>query len=222
MNDRAAHWEEVYATKDVEAVSWYQDEPKLSLDLIHAARPALGRVIDVGGGASRLVDRLLDRGYEDVAVFDISAVALEKAKVRLGDRAAQVRWIVGDVTTIGDLGTFDIWHDRAVFHFLTEAEDRRKYVELAARSVPAGGHLVIGTFAIDGPLRCSGLDVRRYDQALLCAEFGLHFQIVRTSTERHATPSGKVQSFIYALFVRQAAALAGLGPVTRSRPPDLD
>ena len=151
-SDRKSHWEEVYTTKAETGVSWYQDEPKLSLELIGAVAPAEGgRIIDVGGGASVLVDRLLDLPFERIAVLDISETALGKARSRLGERASRVEWFAADVTEVRDIGTFDVWHDRAVFHFLTDAEDREKYVDLARRTVPEGGHLIIATFADAGP-----------------------------------------------------------------------
>ena len=150
--DRKTHWETVYSTKAETGVSWYQDEPRLSLELIGAVAPAEGgRIIDVGGGASVLVDRLLDLPFGEIAVLDISETALGKARARLGERAERVRWVVADVTEAPELGTFDVWHDRAVFHFLTDAADRRSYVELARQTVPEGGHLIIATFADDGP-----------------------------------------------------------------------
>ena len=145
------------------------------------SRPTGGRIIDVGGGASVLVDRLLDRPFEEIAVLDISETALGKAKSRLGERAERVEWIVADVTEATDLGTFDVWHDRAVFHFLTDAADRRKYVELARRTVPGGGHLIIASFADDGPKRCSDLDVCRYNAETMAAELGEGFSLVQRS-----------------------------------------
>ncbi len=159
-------------------------------------------MVDVGGGASTLVDHLLERDLNNVAVLDISRVALEKTRTRLGERAAKVRWIVADVTAAPEIGEFDVWHDRAVFHFLTEAQDRQAYLELARRSVPAGGYLIIGTFALDGPERCSGLAVRRYDAPALQAELGAGFSLVAEIAETHVTPSGKPQQFVYGLFRR--------------------
>ena len=200
---RQNHWETVYATKDVTDVGWYQADPKMSLELIEWASSDHGSVIDVGGGASLLADRLLDAGFERVAVLDISTAALERAKSRLGEKAGRVLWVVADVTAVKTVGSFDLWHDRAVFHFLTAPEDRRKYVELAKRTIRPGGHLVIGTFALDGPSRCSGLEVRRYDAALLCAEFGTEFMLVRETREDHTTPSGKPQPFMFAVLARR-------------------
>src|SRR3954467_8470838 len=162
--DRKDHWEHVYSTKAETGVSWYQDEPRLSLVLIGSVAPADGgRIIDVGGGASVLVDRLFDLPFGEIAVLDISETALGKAKARLGERAERVRWVVADVTEGPELGAFDVWHDRAVFHFLTDPDDRRSYVELARQTVPLGGHLVIATFADDGPKQCSNLDFCRYN-----------------------------------------------------------
>jgi SAM-dependent methyltransferase len=162
--DRKTHWEQVYSTKAETGVSWYHDEPRVSVELIGAVATAEGgRIIDVGGGASVLVDRLLDLPFGEIAVLDISETALGKARVRLGGRAERVRWVVADVTEAPELGTFDVWHDRAVFHFLTDPDDRRSYVELARKTVPRGGYLVIATFADDGPKRCSDLDVCRYN-----------------------------------------------------------
>jgi SAM-dependent methyltransferase len=150
--DRKAQWEDVYAAKPEDAVSWYTPHPRLSLDLIAAAAPdRRSRIIDVGGGASVLVDRLLDRGYENIIVLDISAAALGRSKHRLGRRAGRARWVVADVTGTEDLGRFDVWHDRAVLHFLTEAEDRRRYAEAATRAVVSGGHAVVSAFSLQGP-----------------------------------------------------------------------
>lgn len=198
-----SHWETVYSTKAETGVSWYQEEPRLSLELIGAVAPAEGgRIIDVGGGASVLVDRLLDLPFAEVAVLDISGAALGKAKARLGERAERVRWIAADVTEAPELGTFDVWHDRAVFHFLTDPDDRRSYVELARKTVPEGGHLVIATFADDGPKRCSDLDVCLYNARSLAGELGEGFSLVREARETHTTPWGSSQAFVYAVFKR--------------------
>jgi SAM-dependent methyltransferase len=202
--DRKAHWERVYSTKGEAEVSWYQDEPRLSLELIRAVVPATGgRIIDVGGGTSVLVDRLLELPFEAIAVLDISETALGKARSRLGERARRVRWLSADVTDVEDLGTFDIWHDRAVFHFLTEASDRKRYVELARRTVPERGHLIVASFADDGPKRCSNLDVCRYNAESMAAELGEGFSLVREARETHTTPWGSSQAFFYGVFRRQ-------------------
>src|SRR5579864_5365278 len=200
--DRKAHWEEVYISKPETGVSWYQAEPRLSLELIRAVAPGGGRIVDVGGGASVLVDRLLDLPFERIAVLDISETALGKAKSRLGERAGRVEWIVADIAGTHDIGTFDVWHDRAVFHFLTETADRRRYVELARRTLPEGGHLIVASFADDGPKRCSDLDVCRYNATSLAAELGKDFSLVREARESHTTPWGSQQAFFHGVFRR--------------------
>jgi SAM-dependent methyltransferase len=201
---RKEHWENVYSTKGETGVSWYQSEPRLSLELITSVAPARGgRVIDVGGGASVLVDRLLDLPFEEITVLDISEIALGKAKARLGERAGRVQWVAADVTRAPALGTFDVWHDRAVFHFLTDPAERRSYVELARRSVPEGGYLIIATFTDDGPKRCSELDVCRYNAETLGAELGEGFSLVREARDMHTTPWGSSQAFFYGVFHRR-------------------
>lgn len=198
--DRHEHWNSIYQTKAANDVSWFESEPRVSLELIEAASPSHGSVLDVGGGASRLVDRLVAAGFESVTVLDISEVALQHAQTRLGIHAAQVRWVVGDICQIAELRPCDVWHDRAVFHFLTDPQDRRKYVELAARTVRVGGHLIIGTFAVDGPLKCSGLEICRYDAVALSRELGPRFKLVRELSYTHQTPTGKPQRFFFGLF----------------------
>ena len=202
--DRKAHWDRVYSTKGETGVSWYQAEPHLSLALIRAVAPsARGRIIDVGGGASVLVDRLLDLPFEKIAVLDLSETALSQAKARLGERAGRVEWIAADITETKTLGTFEIWHDRAVFHFLTDAADRRKYVERARQTVPRSGHLIIASFADDGPKQCSDLKVCRYNAETMAAELGEGFALVREAREMHATPWGSTQPFFYGVFRRR-------------------
>jgi len=201
--DHKAHWESVYSTKRDTAVSWFQREPRVSLELIRSVAPsARARIIDVGGGASVVVDRLLDLPFERIAVLDISQIALSRARSRLGERARRVEWVVADVTEIPDVGTFDVWHDRAVFHFLTDAADRKNYVKLARRTIPAGGHLIIASFADDGPKRCSGLDVCRYNAASISSELGEGFSLVKDARETHTTPWDTPQAFFYGVFRR--------------------
>jgi SAM-dependent methyltransferase len=201
--DQKTHWEYVYSTKGETGVSWYQGEPRLSLELIRAVSPVEeGRIIDVGGGASVLVDRLLDLSFGSIAVLDISETALSQAKARLGERAERVRWVVADVTEAPELGTFDVWHDRAVFHFLTDPDERRSYVDLARRTLPEAGHLIIATFADSGPKRCSDLDVCRYNAGSLASELGEGFSPVMQARETHTTPWGSSQAFIYVVFKR--------------------
>lgn len=194
------HWETVYSSKGDAELSWTQAEPAASLALIEEVCPA-GRVIDVGGGTSLLAARLLDRGYA-VTVLDISAAAIDRARLALGGRATQVGWIVADVTAGPGLGSFDVWHDRAVFHFLTASTDRAAYAELIARTVPVGGHAVIATFALDGPEKCSGLEVRRYDGRALATELGPGFRLLKSIPELHRTPWSAQQAFQYSLFER--------------------
>ena len=197
MNQQA-HWNEVYHTKGAQGVSWFQTEPTLSLDLIKAAQvPTDAGLLDVGGGASVLVDRLLDAGWTRLGVLDISAEALTLARARLGARADRVEWFEADVTGFQPPHRFVLWHDRAVFHFLTAAEDRRAYVAALKRTLAPGGSVIIATFAPDGPPQCSGLDVVRYDERTLLAELGPDFVLRETRRESHPTPWNTVQQFIY-------------------------
>src|SRR5574340_193505 len=193
------HWEKVYSTKATDAVSWFQPRADCSLGLISAA--GVGRdasVIDVGGGASTLVDDLLANGFTNVTVLDLSAAALAAARERLGSRASGVRWIEADITSAElPANQFDVWHDRAVFHFLTAPEDRAAYVRAVFRSVKPGGHVIVATFAEDGPAQCSGLPVMRYRADELHAEFGESFSLLDHRKEAHHTPSGTVQQFVY-------------------------
>ncbi len=210
MNDlnRQAHWEQVYAAKPETAVSWYQDQPEPSLSWIRELAPAdRGRILDVGGGASMLVDHLLALPLERITVLDLSATALRRAKARLGSRSERVDWRVADVTEVADLGPYDLWHDRAVFHFLTDPLDRRRYVERARRTIRPGGHLLIATFAPDGPERCSNLAVCRYDADSLSQELGPDFALVRQARILHTTPSGASQPLNYGLYHHRPTAL---------------
>ena len=196
--NRKSHWETVYTTKGENEVSWFQENPAPSLDLIDLARPAPeSAVIDVGGGASRLVDSLLARGFKRVTVLDISQAAVDAAKARLGDRAGEVEWVVADVTKWPPARTFDIWHDRAAFHFLVDLADRSAYIARLQRAVRPGGHVIIGTFAADGPTKCSGLPVERYDPEALLSELGPNFRLVQSVRHEHHTPSGVVQPFTF-------------------------
>ena len=201
--NRQAHWQDVYTKKVENEVSWFQENPAPSLELMAqvGATPA-SAIIDVGGGASRLVDHLVDRDFEDVTVLDLSEAALTAAKARLGGRAARVHWIVADVTAWEPPRTYDIWHDRAAFHFLTEERDRAAYVARLERALKAGGHAIMATFALDGPERCSGLPVVRYDPASLGRTLGRAFQLVDSRRHAHATPWGSDQSFQFSVFRR--------------------
>lgn len=196
QSESKAHWEQVYRDKSPLDVSWYQSSPTLSLELILASGVGHGApLIDVGGGASTLVDHLLDAGFTDVSVLDISTRALAHARQRLGDRAQQVHWIESDITRFAPDTSYRLWHDRAVFHFLTEAEDRRRYREVLERALVADGQLIIGTFAPGGPVRCSGLPIIQYDAARLQETLGECFTLIETRAEVHGTPAGKDQLF---------------------------
>lgn len=205
---RAQHWESVYSTKGDGELSWFQDAPAMSIALIRRVRPTPRSAIDVGGGQSGLAGELLRLGVEDVSVLDIASSALERARQRLGDDARSVRWIVGDALEARDLRV-DLWHDRAVFHFLTDEEERRRYAQAASSAVRSGGHAIIATFAPTGPEKCSGLPVRRYDADALAGEFADGFTLVESATETHATPWGKSQDFTYALLRRRDAERTG-------------
>ena len=194
-----AHWEDVYRSRAVDEVSWYRPHLDVSLGLIEGAAPDRGNaVIDVGGGEATLVDDLVARGYGDVTVLDISQAAIEVAKARLGSSAASVHRITGDITEVElEAGRYDLWHDRAVFHFLTKAEDRAAYVRQVARAVKPGGHVIVATFGPEGPEKCSGMDVVRYDAGSLHGEFGAKFRLLDSVTELHETPWGTPQQFMY-------------------------
>jgi SAM-dependent methyltransferase len=201
-----AHWEKVYGSRLPTELSWYQPKPTRSLELLdQLGTTSSTAIIDVGGGTSTLVDALLERRVARVAVLDISRAALEYAKARLGARAAMVEWIEADITRAdsGANALYDIWHDRAVFHFLTKADDRRHYVAAAGRALRPGGVALIATFSPHGPTRCSGLDVVRYDSEHLAREFGSEFSLERSVDELHHTPSGLVQPFTYTVLRRQ-------------------
>jgi 2-polyprenyl-3-methyl-5-hydroxy-6-metoxy-1,4-benzoquinol methylase len=199
--DPRAHWQKVYETRKPTEVSWYQPAARVSLSLIRRVAPdRSAAIIDVGGGASTLVDGLLADGYSSVTVLDVSSAALTEATERLGGDAARVTWLEANVLDAAlPASAYDVWHDRAVFHFLTEAGDRGRYVEQVRRSVRLGGYVMVATFASDGPTKCSGLEVARYAPEELHGEFGPDFQLVDSAREEHHTPSGEVQPFIYCL-----------------------
>ncbi|PDS78063.1 class I SAM-dependent methyltransferase [Rhizobium sp. L43] len=198
------HWEDVYRTKAADSVSWYQPTPGLSLRALDELQlPATTSLIDVGGGASSLVDRLVERGWSDLTVLDIAAPALEVAKARLREDAIRVAWVVEDVTVWRPDRHYDVWHDRAVFHFLTEPEQRLAYRRALEIGTAPGGFVIIATFAPDGPERCSGLPVQRYDAAALAADFSPAFTLEHDWREEHATPGGGRQSFQWCVFRRR-------------------
>jgi SAM-dependent methyltransferase len=205
MSGNAGHWQAVHRDRPPGRTSWYRPRLDQSLRLVDGlALPADAAVIDVGGGRSTLVDDLLGRGFSDISVLDLAPAALEASRERLGAAAGQVHWLVGDITRI-DLpaARFSLWHDRAVFHFMVEPDDRDAYVRAAARSVAPGGHAIIAGFALDGPERCSGLPVRRHDAAGLAAAFAPAFAPVADAREIHPTPAGAEQPFTYVLLRRR-------------------
>jgi len=195
------HWDRVYGSKDATQVSWYRAHLDTSLTLVEQAAPdRSAAIIDVGGGESTLVDDLVARGYADVTVLDISPAALDATRARLGPAAERVTWIGGDVTAVElPEARFDVWHDRAVFHFLTDARQRADYVRQVARSVRIGGHVIVGTFGPEGPTQCSGLEVVRYDAGALHDQFGARFALERHLEEVHVTPLGREQQFVWCL-----------------------
>jgi hypothetical protein len=202
---RQAHWEDVYTKKGENEVSWFQEKPTQSLELIElvGGTPA-SSIIDIGGGASRLVDHLVDRAFADITVLDLSQAALQAAKVRLGSRADRVHWIAADATIWEPEKAYDIWHDRAAFHFLTEERDRSAYIARLGRGVRVGAYAIIATFALDGPEKCSGLPVMRYNPDDLSRTLGRAFQLVDSRRHVHATPWKSDQSFQFSVFRRDA------------------
>jgi|SRR6516162_222169 SAM-dependent methyltransferase len=199
--DARSHWENVYTTKAPEVVSWYRLHLEKSLEIVERVAPDRSvAIIDVGGGESTLVDDLLARGYQNVAVLDVSPTAIDVAKRRLGRAADSVQWIVGDITSVElPSSACDVWHDRAVFHFLTEKEQRAAYARQVARVVKPGGYVLVSTFGPEGPTKCSGLEVVRYDAESLHAEFGVSFRLLESFKELHETPLGTTQQFLYCL-----------------------
>ena len=202
MSVRKEHWEKVYQTKSPDEVSWYQPSPILSLQLIAKTGLAFDApIIDIGGGASTLVGELCDSGYSNVSVLDVSASALAHAKHRCADKVSEVRWYEEDVTCFKPPHRFALWHDRAVFHFLTSRADRDSYIKVLKQSIEPGGHIIMMTFAIDGPKKCSGLDIVQYDADKLILEFGPGFELVETGFNLHLTPAGNQQKFAYFRFL---------------------
>ena len=198
---RQEHWNTVYETKNLDQVSWAQEIPKTSLDFIHSfGLTKSAKIIDIGGGTSKLVDYLLAEGFENITVLDISAKALEKAQQRLGDKATKVTWVVSDITEFEPKTTFDVWHDRATFHFLTTSEQIKKYMATARNSV--NGYLTIGTFSENGPTKCSGLTIKQYSEETLTTELKNGFYKLRCRLEDHTTPFGTAQNFLFCSFKR--------------------
>ena len=202
MTTRKEHWEKVYQTKQPHEVSWTQELPKTSLDFVHSFNlPKSASIIDIGGGDSKLVDYLLDEGFENISVLDISEIAIERAKQRLGEKAVKVKWIVSDVTDFHPAATFDCWHDRAAFHFLTSSEDMNNYINTARKAV--NGFMIIGTFSDKGPKKCSMLDVHQYTEEELQQQLMNGFEKIKCITEDHITPFNTTQNFLFCSFKRQ-------------------
>lgn len=202
--DRTAHWQAVYTTKGEEEVSWFEQNPNYSLELIARAKAGLNaRIVDVGGGASRLVDALVDKGQSAITVVDLSAAALATARRRLPS-ANNVTWVVSDITQWEPDDVYDVWHDRAAFHFLTDAIDQKAYVAVMAKALKTGGMVIIGTFARTGPDKCSGLPVAKHDATSLAEIFGPRFRLMRSEPQRHVTPWKSVQEFQFSVFEKRS------------------
>ncbi|MBY5959135.1 class I SAM-dependent methyltransferase [Membranicola marinus] len=201
--NRKKHWENLYETTDTSTKSWYQPIPHTSLSWIEKAEiPGNAKIVDIGGGDSYLVDHLLDKGYKDITVVDISAAAIEKAKERLGHKAAKVNWIVSDVTDFTPREKYDLWHDRATFHFLTDPDDVRQYIRSVREYLSPHGALIVGTFSMNGPEKCSGLPIQQYAASSLQETFAPWFEAESCEYIDHTTPSGAIQNFVFGRFVK--------------------
>ncbi|MBI2722415.1 MAG: class I SAM-dependent methyltransferase [Bacteroidetes bacterium] len=204
MNDRKEHWEKVFATKNENEVSWFQTYPKTSLEFLKLFNlPLDANIIDVGGGDSYFVDALLEKGYKNLSVLDISQNALEKVKQRLGEKSAMVNWIVSDITAFEPKVKFDFWHDRAAFHFLTSEEKINKYVSIAENAISEKGVLILGTFSDNGPKKCSGLSIQQYNESSMSARFEIKFDRIKCITEDHTTPFNTIQNFLFCSFQKK-------------------
>ncbi len=198
------HWEKVFATKTETEVSWFQPYPKTSLDFLEIFQlPLTANIIDIGGGDSHLVDALLEKGYQNIWVLDISANAIEKAKQRLGEKASQVHWIVSDIIDFIPPVKFDFWHDRAAFHFLTTEEKIYKYVSIAEEAICKDGYLILGTFSEQGPKKCSGLEIKQYSERSMSARFEVSFNRIKCIEEDHITPFNTIQHFLFCSFQKR-------------------
>ncbi len=200
-SNRKIHWEKIYETKAPNEVSWYQPKPELSLQLILESNPSKSdKIIDIGGGDSFLVDHLLDLGFENITVLDISEAAIERAKLRLGDQASKVTWIVSDIVDFTPSEKYAIWHDRAAFHFLTDDTDIEKYLKTGISALETYGSLVIGTFSLDGPLKCSGIEIKQYSENSMADRFSPYFERISAVATDHNTPFDTVQNFVFCRF----------------------
>lgn len=198
---RKEHWENIYSTKKFTEVSWYQKVPETSLKLIDELKlPDNSNIIDIGGGDSFLVDNLLEKGYENISVLDVSAKAIDRAKSRLGDKSEKVNWIESDASNFNPEGKFDLWHDRAAFHFLTSDEEVNNYVNTVKNSINKNGYLIIGSFSENGPTKCSGINIRQYSEEKFTNLFEHSFSKVKCFYVDHQTPSGSIQNFVFCVF----------------------
>ena len=204
MENKKSHWENVFATKQPNEVSWTQEYPKTAMDYLENLKLSkTANIIDIGGGDSNLVDALLDKGYQNIWVLDISEFALERAKKRLGDKAHLVHWIVSDITEFKPEVKFDFWHDRAVFHFLTEEESINKYVAIIGNAINQNGNFLLGTFSENGPLKCSGLEIKQYSENAMKQTFNENFEAIKCFTENHTTPFDTTQNFQFCGFKKK-------------------
>lgn len=202
--ERKKHWETIYQTKELNEVSWYQPNPETSLQFFQQLEiPVTAKIIDIGGGDSFLTDHLLDLGYQDLSVLDVSETAIERAKQRLGERAKDVKWIVSDVSDFQPTTSYDCWHDRAAFHFLTKDVEVEKYVQMASKAITTGGKMIIGTFSEQGPKKCSGIDIRQYSETTMTDLFSRYFQKITCITADHKTPFDTTQNFVFCSFRKQ-------------------
>ena len=201
--DRKQHWDKIYQTNEPSKLSWYQPSPFTSMNFIKQAKiPVTAKIIDIGGGDGFFVDHLLDLGYQDITILDISEVALKRVKQRLGNRAAKVKWIVSDVTAFRPMEKFDFWHDRAAFHFLTKENEIANYLETLQQAICPEGFLVIGTFSDHGPEMCSGIKIKQYSESTMTSMLNRYFEKIECVTVDHYTPLGKIQNFIFCSFSR--------------------
>lgn len=201
--DRKKHWENIYRTKELKDVSWFQPTPETSLDFFEQFKvPTTAKVIDIGGGDSFLVDHLLELGYQDISVLDISAAAIDRAKQRLGGKAKNVKWIIADAATFKPTEKYDFWHDRAAFHFLTDEEEISSYLQTAQKSINPTGVLVIGTFSEQGPKKCSGIEIKQYSETTMTDRLKKFFDKIKCITVDHKTPSNTIQNFVFCSFRR--------------------
>ena len=199
--DRKKHWENIYQTKELKDVSWFQPTPETSLDFFKQFKvPTTAKVIDIGGGDSFLVDNLLDLGYQDISVLDISTAAIDRAKQRLGDKAKNVKWIVADAATFKPTEKYDFWHDRAAFHFLTDEQEIANYLQIAQESINPTGILVIGTFSEQGPKKCSGIEIKQYSETTMTDQLKKFFEKIKCITVDHLTPFDTIQNFVFCSF----------------------